>query len=211
MKTIDMVADASKNYIHRKLAYEVDYRKKIEETKPYNDVIKSKMMQEIEDNYITEKARLRELYEDAKKASASLMEGFLSKKYTLPLSPEDTATFNNLERINFSENELRVYLEKYKSNPMAIRRLKYITEKKGMALKKEIIDTAWDYDFYLNEYNDYITFCDNTIAEIDMLDPTRQIEGTDSILVEICLAGLDQQKEKINKIFAKIEEGTANE
>lgn len=209
MKSIKMLADSSKRFIKELLAANEVYRKECEEAQAYNAVTKNDKLDQAEQNRVTQLYQLKEVFLDSKKAARNLTEEYLSGKFTMTLSPEDEATLNNLSKIKLSESEMRLHYEKYRNHPLALRRLQTIAKENDVAIHNSALAEAisgnlQDYDYYQSIYSDFESSCDQSLAEIEHINPLR-FGRYDQIIVDVCINTVDNSAESAEKEFSKLE------
>lgn len=209
MKSIKMLADSTKRTINEILAANEAYRTECEKAEAYNAVTKNDKLDQAEQNRLTQLYHLKDVFLDAKKASRSLTEEYLSGKFTMALSPEDEATLSNLSKITLSESEMRLHYEKYRNHPLALRRLQTIAKENDVAihssaLAEVISGNLQDYDYYESIYSDYVRTCEIAITEIENMNPTRFSEF-DQIAVDVQTATVDNAAESTETEFSKLE------
>lgn len=209
MKSIKMLADSTKRTINEILAANEAYRTECEKAEAYNAVTKNDKLDQAEQDRLTKLYHLKDVFLDAKKASRSLTEEYLSGKFTMALSPEDEATLSNLSKITLSESEMRLHYEKYRNHPLALRRLQTIAKENDVAihnsaLAEVISGNLQDYDYYKSIYSDYVRTCEIAITEIENMNPTRFSEF-DQIAVDVQIATVDNAAESTETEFSKLE------
>ena len=207
MKFIDTLTNSTKNYVQNRLKANASYAHKMEKAKDYNT--KMKLEQEIKagDELQAEVAQCKSLYEDTKLASRIKKDEFLASKFTMALTQEDVATLDNLEKIKVSDNEMRLFFEKYKYNPLALRRLESIANEHNHTdvVMEQVSMSFRKYDEYNAKYKDFEHFCDTKLVEVDNFEPLDPIDKFKQIILEVIYNGLDQQEEALNSIFSALE------
>lgn len=209
MKSIKMLADSTKRTINEILAANEAYRTECEKAEAYNAVTKNDKLDQAEQDRLTQLYHLKDVFLDAKKASRSLTEEYLSGKFTMALSPEDEATLSNLSKITLSESEMRLHYEKYRNHPLALRRLQTIAKENDVAihnsaLAEVISGNLQDYDYYQSVFSDFENSCEQALTEVENLNPSRFGEF-DQIIVDVQLATVDNATESAVKEFSKLE------
>ena len=209
MKSIKMLVDSTKRTINEFLAANEAYRTECEKAEAYNAVTKNDKLDQAEQNRLTQLYHLKDVFLDAKKASRSLTEEYLSGKFTMALSPEDEATLSNLSKITLSESEMRLQYEKYRNHPLALRRLQTIAKENDVAihnsaLAEVISGNLQDYDYYQSVFSDFENSCEQALTEVENLNPSRFGEF-DQIIVDVQLATVDNATESAVKEFSKLE------
>lgn len=210
LKYLKSMAVSTQSYKKRRLEADKKLRQAIEATKDYNDKIKEENTQKALENHREELARNKALHSDSMVAFETVVKDYLASKFTMDLTEIDLATLDNLSKIKLSPTEIKLQFEKYKHNPLLLRRLEEICNEKDWfagehgKLVKEFSSNLFGFDYYVERLDEFVRTCENTIREYDSIDPLKEFSELEEITFSIHENVLENDLNNITETLSSI-------
>lgn len=210
LKYLKSMAVSTQSYKKRRLEADKKLRQAIEATKDYNDKIKEENTQKALENHKEELARNKALHSDSMVAFETVVKDYLTSKFTMDLTETDLATLDNLSKIKLSPTEIKLQFEKYKNNPLLLRRLEEICSGKDWftaehgKLVKEFSSNLFGFDYYVERLDEFVRTCENTIREYDSIDPSKEFSELEEITFSIHEKVLENDLNNITETLSSI-------
>lgn len=191
LKYLKSMVVATQNYKGRKLEADRKLRQALEASKDYNVTIKEANTQKALEIHRKELERNKELFKDSMMSFEIVIREYIGSKFTMDLTETDLATLDNLSKIKLSPSEIKLQFEKYKHNPLLLRRLEEICNEKDWftgehgKLVKEFSLNFLDFDYYINKLEEFVRTCENTVREYDSIDPYIELNEFQKIAISI--------------------------
>ena len=199
MKNVDALVESAKNYRNGKLYADHHFRTEVQKLSHYNEQIRKEKTFLLDQETREEVARLRGLYEDTKRASLTIIEDAIEAKFTGTLTPQDVALFDNMDRIEFSQDELNLLIKKYHDNPMALKRIKRRSEELGL----ETIAFR-DYSYYIEQLKDFGSMVDRLPDYVDGLDKAKEVDDTMAIVLQVETTAAESAGAAFNEVLSEL-------
>lgn len=210
LKYLKSMAVSTQSYKKRRLEADKKLRQAIEATKDYNDKIKEENTQKALENHREELARNKALHSDSMVAFETVVKDYLASKFTMDLTETDLATLDNLSKIKLSPTEIKLQFEKYKNNPLLLRRLEEICSGKDWftaehgELVKEFSSNLFGFDYYVERLDEFVRTCENTIREYDSIDSLKEFSELEEITFSIHEKVLENDLNNITETLSSI-------
>ncbi|MHC5374529.1 hypothetical protein ACYSNU_12095 [Enterococcus sp. LJL120] len=204
MKEFKQTITAYEGYYKARKQIDRNYLAASEEAKQYNVQTASEMEAKAVTNKNVSAAALRHEYNDKLAAILAVVKSFVGSKFSLSLTPEDEATLTNLEKIKLSDSEMKLQLEKFKNNPLALRRLAAIYDGNDSEML-QIFSQAKGYDYFVGLYKDFMGLAVAGMNALDGTDPRYVDNQFESIDADLALAALEKNLPELEKQFAPLE------
>ncbi|MCC9273612.1 MAG: hypothetical protein K8V42_04910 [Enterococcus aquimarinus] len=191
LKYLKSMVVATQNYKGRKLEADRKLRQALEASKDYNVTIKEANTQKALEIHRKDLERNKELFKDSMMSFEIVIREYIGSKFTMDLTETDLATLDNLSKIKLSPSEIKLQFEKYKHNPLLLRRLEEICNEKDWftgehgKLVKEFSLNFLDFDYYINKLEEFVRTCENTVREYDSIDPYIELNEFQKIAISI--------------------------
>lgn len=191
LKYLKSMVVATQSYKGRKLEADRKLRQALEASKDYNVTIKEANTQKALEIHRKDLERNKELFKDSMMSFEIVIREYIGSKFTMDLTETDLATLDNLSKIKLSPSEIKLQFEKYKHNPLLLRRLEEICNEKDWftgehgKLVKEFSLNFLDFDYYINKLEEFVRTCENTVREYDSIDPYIELNEFQKIAISI--------------------------
>ena len=191
LKYLKSMVVATQSYKGRKLEADKKLRQALEASKDYNVTIKEANTQKALEIHRKDLERNKELFKDSMMSFEIVIREYIGSKFTMDLTETDLATLDNLSKIKLSPSEIKLQFEKYKHNPLLLRRLEEICNEKDWftgehgKLVKEFSLNFLDFDYYINKLEEFVRTCENTVREYDSIDPYIELNEFQKIAISI--------------------------
>ena len=196
-------------YTTRKQA-DLTFKTEMDKTKDYNPTVAAEKQAELKGKYNTDKVAARHHFNDSLATINKSVCDFVGSKFSMSLTPEDEATLSNLEKIELTEDEVLLQYEKFKKNPLALRRLNKIMD--DMELPESVDFTINtnnaknSYDYYISQYNDFEGLAIQGAKDLDGSDPMQVEDEYHALTANIILDALQKELPEIEKVFEPLEQ-----
>ena len=191
LKYLKSMVVATQSYKGRKLEADRKLRQALEASKDYNVTIKEANTQKALEIHRKDLERNKELFKDSMMSFEIVIREYIGSKFTMDLTETDLATLDNLSKIKLSPSEIKLQFEKYKHNPLLLRRLEEICNEKDWftgehgKLVKEFSLNFLDFDYYINKLEEFVRTCENTVREYDSIDPYIELNEFQKIAISV--------------------------
>lgn len=210
LKNLESMVASTYAYKERRLAADIELRKKIANAMSYNVTIRLEKELEAKEEHQKLLGNNKNIFEDSMTAAQTIINTFLASKFTMNLNEVDLATLDNLSKIEISPNEMKLQFIKYKDNPLALRRLEQISKNKTWGeeihntLVAEYATNVLGFDYYTEEFDQFIQTCNNTIREYDTLDPEIEMDEFIEIALNIQEKALENELVRIEGVLTSL-------
>lgn len=191
LKYLKSMVVATQSYKGRKLEADRKLRQALEASKDYNVTIKEANTQKALEIHRKDLERNKELFKDSMMSFEIVIREYIGSKFTMDLTETDLATLDNLSKIKLSPSEIKLQFEKYKHNPLLLRRLEEICNEKDWfagehgKLVKEFSSNLFGFDYYVERLEEFVRTCENTVREYDSIDPYIELNEFQKIAISI--------------------------
>lgn len=191
LKYLKSMVVATQSYKGRKLEADRKLRQALEASKDYNVTIKEANTQKALEIHRKDLERNKELFKDSMMSFEIVIREYIGSKFTMDLTETDLATLDNLSKIKLSPSEIKLQFEKYKNNPLLLRRLEEICNEKDWfagehgKLVKEFSSNLFGFDYYVERLEEFVRTCENTVREYDSIDPYIELNEFQKIAISI--------------------------
>ncbi|MDH6363265.1 hypothetical protein M2139_000315 [Enterococcus sp. PF1-24] len=206
MKEFKQVITTYGNYYQKRKDIDREFKTGMEAAEEYNAKIKSDRQTELITNQRTNSVRLRQQYNELFANIKESVKVFVAGKFTMTLSAEDEATLNNLEKIDLSDAEIELQIDKYKDNPLVLRRLYGLYGGGNDTIKKMLLlSSEKDYSYYMKVYDDFANLAISGMDSLDAADPMQVDHEYSTITADLVIKALENELTTIEQEFVQLE------
>ena len=205
MINLNRAIEIYESYSEKRIALDRLFFDKLEKTKDFTDEKAYEISTKILEEFRSLKNDMRSDTEAAFLTLEKEVESYLFSKFTMTLSAEDAANLDNLAKCELTNAEWDLQFEKYKKNPLALRRLKNLL--KDNSFVKVNKTTVNDYDFYSAAYQDIWNLAKLGINALDG-DIPRNVDSDkeiSNITIELYINALKARVSEVINQFNALE------
>lgn len=198
MKELKQTIDLYKAYCEARKNIAREHNVAIKETEQYNPTVAHERKTDLESQQGGVAGSLRRQYNEKLNQLLESVKGIVGDAFSKSLTPDEEATLSNLEKINLSESERELYLEKFKHNPMALRRLEGMFGS-GEGYKMSVATRG--YDYYIALYQDFMNMAIGGMDDLDGTDPTQVDEEFGTLTADLVVEAMKKQLPQLEEEF----------
>ena len=199
MEAVETLIQSAKNYRDRKLQADYNFRKAVEKLKDYNGTVRAEKTIILKRKWQDEVSHLKALYADTEQATNLIATKKIKNKFTGVLTVDDLATLDNMDKIELTQSEVEILVEKYQESPLALKRIK-------RRAKELSLDNMYffNYDYYIEQLQEFIQTVRELPLFVDDILPENDVDERQGIVLSIETKGIEVAGQRFNEVVSNI-------